>query len=434
MDAAELLAMLIEDSEPGDSDEREVEQEVEVIQTPDFRMPPIARPVASSGGKTNLLDAHRQWASRPDDERFWTLEEMYEQCRHWRATASEHNFASIGELSVLPDEDTDDIKLCLPNGMQTRMTHWGFSQLCSRVGAPANYLREQLDAETASMCLNHGLRKAKSSANVLVHSNGTQVCRSLTTEKYSRIWNAEVLERLMRSKDDGWRVPPARAMDPRTPGARIATAEDILDTSINVSEGDWIGPAGLYASDHDMFVFMVNEEYRIDDGTDGGLSRGFFISNSEVGAAALKLTKFLYRHVCGNHIVWDAKDVEELRIVHRGRANRRFEHNMRIELRKYANESMDEDRRRITQAKNYEIAADKDAVLDALFGLRVAPRQKLESAWELAEYEADLVRDISPRSAWGMAQGLTRLSQQTNYTDERMALDRAAGKVLSMAF
>ena len=44
-----------------------------------------------------------------------------------------------------------------------------------------------------------------------------------------------------------------------------------------------IAPAGIYASDHDMFAFLVNEEYRIDDGSDGGLARGFFVQNSEVG-------------------------------------------------------------------------------------------------------------------------------------------------------
>ena len=39
-----------------------------------------------------------------------------------------------------------------------------------------------------------------------------------------------------------------------------------------------------------------------------------------------------------------------------------------------------------------------------------------------------------PRTAWGMAQGATRLSQQEINADHRVALDRAAGKVLEVAF
>jgi len=68
--------------------------------------------------------------------------------------------------------------------------------------------------------------------------------------------------------------------------------------------GDKIAPAGLYGSDHDMFAFMVLENRRIEDGTEGGLSRGAFFSNSEVGGGAFRIKSFYYRHVCGNHIVW----------------------------------------------------------------------------------------------------------------------------------
>ena len=77
-----------------------------------------------------------------------------------------------------------------------------------------------------------------------------------------------------------------------------------------------IAPAGLYASDHDCFAFMVNESVTVDDGSDGGLCRGFFVSNSEVGAASLKFTS-LYRSVCGNHIVWGAKQAQERHCPHR---------------------------------------------------------------------------------------------------------------------
>ena len=56
----------------------------------------------------------------------------------------------------------------------------------------------------------------------------------------------------------------------------------------------------------------------------------------------------------------------------------------------------------------------------------------MSDGYELAiEHETT---DGDPRTAWGMANGLTRLSQSLPYADERVALDRAAGKVLEMAF
>jgi hypothetical protein len=189
----------------------------------------------------------------------------------------------------------------------------------------------------------------------------------------------------------------------------------------------------LYASDHDCFAFMVNEDSRIDDGSDGGLSRGFFVSNSEVGAGAFKLTAFMYRHVCGNHIVWDASNVTEVRLVHRGKADQRFGHELAVELRKYATASAAEDQRLVAAAMRYEIGHSKDEVLDALFGKKIATREKLEIAFVLANYESDQCRNqFSPRSAWGMVQGLTRLSQTTNFADERVELDRAAGRILAL--
>ena len=50
--------------------------------------------------------------------------------------------------------------------------------------------------------------------------------------------------------------------------------------------GDLIAPAGIYASDHDMFAFMVNEDARIDDGSDEGIdvARGGTVRRGGQGA------------------------------------------------------------------------------------------------------------------------------------------------------
>ncbi len=88
-------------------------------------------------------------------------------------------------------------------------------------------------------------------------------------------------------------VPPARPAFPDQPGTRPATEDDVLAVKdfLSINVGDPVAPAGLYASNHDMFAFLINEENRIDDGSDSGLSRGVFFENSEVGAKALPTLK-----------------------------------------------------------------------------------------------------------------------------------------------
>ena len=385
-----------------------------------------------------LFQAHKQWAERPDDERYWSLDQLFDATQE-HAQGALSGTVQMNRLEII--SAGDELLLRGQTGTTAQLNNWSFGQLCGRVGAPAGYLRG-LSPEMAAANLTYGLKRIGddgAACNALFHK-GDQglLCRSFNSELYSRIWNYEVVGRLRDALGEGWQVPPARPARAGQAGTRPATQADVLDYStqagLGIKVGDMIAPAGLYASDHDMFAFLVNEQHRIDDGSEGGLSRGFFVSNSEVGAAAFKITKFLYRYVCGNHIVWDASDVEELRIVHRGSANERYGQTMRLELRKYANESAAADEHRIKVAKRTLLGATKDEVLDKLFGMRLLPKASLEAAYVEAEREADLRKDVSPRSVWGFTQGITAMSQHSMFADRRVELDRAAGKILSIAF
>src|SRR5262249_54600410 len=154
--------------------------------------------------------------------------------------------------------------------------------------------------------------------------------RAVNSDVYSRVWNHEIFDGLAGLREGGWRVPPARPAHEDDPRARPAAKADGLQGRKGGGGGarqggGLIAPGGGGAGEPDMFAFLVNEEYRIDDGTDGGLSRGVFVSNSEVGAGALRLTCFLYRHVCGNHIVWGAEHVFEVVARHVGGVQARFD-------------------------------------------------------------------------------------------------------------
>jgi hypothetical protein len=53
-------------------------------------------------------------------------------------------------------------------------------------------------------------------------------------------------------------------------------------------------------------------------------------------------------------------------------------------------------------------------------------RKRAAEAYSLAE-----AHEPNPRSVWGYAQGLTRLSQRTPWQDGRFTLDRAASRLFT---
>lgn len=382
----------------------------------------------------NLMSASNQWATRPSDERFWNLDEL-QAAVDAHQTAARTRPALPSELRV---EATDgELALFGKKGLPVTMTHWAFSQLCAKYHVPAGYMRD-LAPTLAAQNLNYSIKKYADDTNgnlqLLLHQNGGYYVRALLTERYTRLWNSKIVTRLKElvALDSGWRVPPARPSTANDPRMRLATEADVLEnrsSGLSIQVGDPIAPAGLYASFEDMFVLMVNEQNRIDDGSEFGLSRGFMIQNSEVGKSAFKIIMFLYRTVCGNHILWDASEVEEISMRHVGDAGPRMVEHLQVELAKYVNMSAGPLEAQIRIAKTKRIAATPDDVVDFIFKHKLMGRKAAAEAMEAVVVE----EDGDPLSYYGMAQGITRLSQQDyRYMDQRTGLDRAAGKLLGM--
>jgi hypothetical protein len=376
----------------------------------------------------DLMQASNQWAQRPDDERYWTLQEMHQDALRQLERSAEHKLTDGRSLRVGYDEHVDDMALHSDIG-SFRLNNWTFKQLCGRVQAPASYL-QSLRPELASQCLNQGLSRLEEGSNSgieLYSDNGT--LRSLLSGRYARIHDAHILSRLLPLQAEGWRTPPARPTDSYSGKTRPATAADVSSRSL-VKEGDIIAPAGLYRGDRDMFAFMINDQVRIDDGTDGGLARGFFVHNSEVGASSFSYTEFAFRYICGNHIVWGAQDVREVRLRHIGAAKpAEAMRALTCELIDYANQSTAQDELIIKRAKAFELGRNPGEVVDFLFGKRLMTRTLAQQAQTVCEQTEP---QLNPRSVWGITQGITRLSQRNNNADERHAMDALTPKLLTL--
>ena len=100
----------------------------------------------------------------------------------------------------------------------------------------------------------------------------------------------------------------------------------------------------LYASDRDVFVFLVDdlnpiEAGRLKNGDPDLYFRGFYAWNSEVGAKTLGIASFYLRAVCQNRNLWGVEDFEELTIRHSKYAASRFAHEAAPALTRFANSS-----------------------------------------------------------------------------------------------
>jgi hypothetical protein len=362
---------------------------------------------------TTLMQASHQWATRPSDERFTSLPDMLEMMTALRQH-SKALVVSSRRLQAAPvEKDGKALMLLGPNGAPVNVTHWSFSQLAQRAGAPAGYLRD-LPAPLAADCINYGLQHVRDieELGVLLHKpkGGMAEARAVTGPNYGRVWNAVVVAALIKRFGNGvtgdFRVPAEF-------GQRVAITKE------NTT---------LYASDRDMWVFLADEDHRIEvpdrrNGKRGMLARGFFVWNSEVGKCTLGLASFLYDYMCGNHIIWGAQGYEEIKIRHSSGAPDRWIEEVAPAIEAYSTSSAKGVVKLIADAKQKRID-DVDKFLETRF-------TKSQVSAIKAAHVADEDRPIE--TLWDATVGVTAYARGMQYMDTRVELEREGGKILKLA-
>ncbi len=352
----------------------------------------------------NLYDAHRQWANRPPDERFRSLDSLYEFLDGRRQASSERT----EDLSRLNLVATDKGSLAFDGeDLKARLSNWSFSQLCYSVDAPAKYLR-RLPAELVQQCLSLGMTKTGRTCKLLIRDTGqsnrpddSRYAAAITSQSYGRIWDADVLAEVVRAiRGTEWHPPSGENGNDREPN-------------------------GLYASDRDMFVFLVNEDSPVEIG-EARLRQGFFCWNSETGAASFGLKTFLYNTACANCIVWDVHDVKEFRFPHRHNAEEYFRNTAMPVLRSFVQRRTESGliRRTVDHAMRTKLA---DGLDDLLEWAKEKPfsQHELQQAWAIGEENGERANTV-----WGLVQGLTAHAQTMNHINRRVYLERRAGRLL----
>ena len=356
---------------------------------------------------TNLMQANKQWSSRPAEERFTSLDAMSAKFHAERAI-SRAAVVSSRKLRAVP-AGADGLMIEGPSGHGFAPTNWAMGQAAQLVGAPAAYLRS-LPAPLVADCLNYGFHVERDAQDVgvLLTKNGDSIMRAMTGPRYGRIWNGDVVDALRDRFGDGVTGPF------KVPG--------IWGESLDTVTAD---NTTLYAGDRDMFVFLADEVNRIElpgrrDGRTGSLARGFFVSNSEVGAGTLRLKTFLFDFVCQNRIVWGAHELEEIAIRHTASAPDRFVEEVTPALLAYSQASAGNIERVLMTAQRSKIDKVED-FLSKRFGPKVGQRVA-------AAHIADEGRPIE--TVWDVVTGATAYARSIPWTADRIEFETMAGDLL----
>lgn len=385
---------------------------------------------ASSGFKVDVSRGERigrvssEWFSRPDDERYLSLSDLYAAvCT--RADGAAVRTVESRAIRLEASRDNDERLALFMPGRETPVapTHWSFGQLCSLAGAPSGYLRD-VPASLAAINLQHCLLFHRAELmKTLEVEEGRIELRAVTGPDYGRIWDHELVAAVMKFAGDGaadtrWKVPGV--LDWAT-----MTHNPFRDVTKDTTT--------LYASDRDVFLFLVDDTHpieagRLPNGDPDLYFRGFYCWNSEVGSKTLGIASFYLRAVCLNRNLWGVEGFEEISIRHSKFAAQRFAHEAAPALARFANSSPMPFVNGIKAARETIVARkdeDREAVLRKLgFG-------KAETAKVIAMVLHEEGRP--PESVFDFVQGITALARTKPHQDTRLELEGKAKVLLERA-
>jgi hypothetical protein len=236
----------------------------------------------------NVDRVSSEWFSRPDDERYLSLDDLFSSVKG-RAERSRTRTVESAAIRIEAHRDNPEkLGLVLPGADEPiAPTHWSFGQLSSLVGAPAAYLR-QLPAPLAGINLQYGLTNHRAEQiKTMEVANGRTELRAVTGPDYGRIYDHELVSAVQRIAGNGtgdtrWKVPGV-----------LDWSTGIYNPRVDVTKET----TTLYASDRDVFLFLVDDLNPIEaglmpDGSPDLYFRGFYCWNSEVGAKTLGIASF----------------------------------------------------------------------------------------------------------------------------------------------
>jgi hypothetical protein len=265
----------------------------------------------SRGTRNGTVSA--QWASRPADERFLNLTDLLASVEA-RKMASFEEVIPAGKIHFQGDlEEFNKLVVMTPGGQEVVPTHYSIGQLGSlaKIGAATGMLRAQ-PGFLAAANLNWALKSHIRDTPLKAYGDTNSVTlRAATGPTYGRIYDADVVKMIMKVAGNGigdtqWKVPGVLDWSSMRHNPYVDITNDTTT---------------LFASDRDMFVFLVDDTHPIEigklaDGSPDLVFRGFYVTNSETGNGACRMATMWLRAVCQNRNLWGTENFEEIKIIH----------------------------------------------------------------------------------------------------------------------
>ena len=338
----------------------------------------------------NLTQASRELFSRPPDERFASVEELWQHCQSQRELSRDR-----WQLpqTFRPHVHGDRLGLALGDDGAFLMNDWSFTQLCTMAGIAKDTIN-RLSPETACRALQETLPSADKPVQILTTE---QAIRSIHGVSYTRLWNENLLRMIKEAAGDF--QPPPKGFN---------------------------GATGLYAGEQDCFCFLIDPTGWTEIGGER-FAPGFFTWNSEVGRRSIGITTFWYQEICQNHIVWQCQDVTTVSRKHtRSVGDALTEIRLAISQLVDRRDSARDQFAALIRKAMAEPTGDKEETLHILADHGVN-RQLARKAVELTESRGKRF------TIWSMVDALTQLSRDSQYAASRVEADQRASGLLALA-
>jgi hypothetical protein len=386
--------------------------------------------VSLDKGVDDFSSVTPQWANRPDDQRYLSVDDMVTELENRTVNTVEH---TVPLADVRPVIHEGGLAFDMGGRMVTP-THHSFSRLCQEAeGVPTAFIRQLYDdPDLAVRCLDRGLRASLSETpdKQLMTMETKGLLRSVTSTQFGRVWDLDAVRSIKRMIGDGdtWRVPTAFAR----PGFKERAPEVTKQATT------------LYMSDRDIFMFLVDETRPIQggflsNGEPDMYSRGFIFSNTEVGGTCCYSATFLYKWICENRSIREQKGFGKMSTRHTKNAPTLVMNQMLPALEMFISgkatgvvdgfemklESEKQIQARLVAAKAAKLNRISSDAPSFLHNIGLGPKMAQDLLGVVIDEEGHPVESIF--DVWN---GLTALAKRIPHQDARVELETKAGLLL----
>lgn len=344
----------------------------------------------------NVMGDAAKQLRRPQDEKYETVESLFAHLKKVSEFSKEEVLARPEFDLVGQGSARQRIEL---NGHQ--LSAYAFEQLCSAHRIPAEFLLTLSDTLILNI-LKSRIEGRSSDLKILLDENDK--VRAITSERYDRIWDYDFAVRTIGFIDDKFLA------------------------------------GGLYSGDRDTFVDFFNPDLVIEH--KGEKLFPFLVAwNSEVGWLSAGAKAGWVRAKCMNHNYWGHRFLGEISIKHIGTGSLRkygtalsFLKGQLLSFAAKADEIKSMLDRSMSLVVLDESRQDEDGLapesVKTLGHKLRLPQRTVREAFRAAVERPENLGNFSPRSAWGMAQGLTSVAKEKPNRDLRFDLEQAAAILL----